>query len=121
MALQAEDIEVAGLEEMWIGGAMRRMARFAALWLVGLVFENEGALLVGVAREADRIPRSRRPKLLPDEAPMGVMAIRALDKPFLDPMVKRHVELSLHLQVAGVAELRLCFDEEELVRGGVVG
>ena len=121
MALQAEDVEVAGLEQMWIGGAMRRMARLAALWLVRLMFENEGALLVGVAREADSIPRSRRPKLLPDESAMGVMAIRAFDQPFLDSVVEGHVELRLHLQVAGVAELRLCFDEHELLRGGVVG
>lgn len=97
MALQAEDIEVAGFEQMWIGGAMRGMACLTALWLVGLMFENEGPLLVGVAREADRIPRSGRPKLLPDEAAMSVMAIRALDIPFLDPVVEGHVELRLHL------------------------
>jgi len=121
VALQAEDIEVAGLEQMWIGGAMRRMARFAALGLVGLMFENEGSLLVDVASETDSIPRSRRPKLLSNEAAVGVVAIRALDKPFLDPVVEGHVELRLHLQVAGVAELRLCFHEQELVCGGVVG
>lgn len=121
MTLQAEDIEVAGFEQMWIGGAMRRMARLAALWLVGLMFENEGPLLVGVAREADRIPRSRRPKLLPDESAMSVMAIRAFDQPFFDTVVEGHVELRFHLQVAGVAELGLCFHEQELICRGVVG
>ena len=121
MALQAEDIEVAGLEQVRIGRAMRRMACFAAFCLDRLVLEDEGSLLVGVAREADSIPRRRRPKLLPDEPSMGVMAVRALNKSFLDPVVEGHVELRLHLKVAGVAELRLCFHQQEVIRGGVVG
>lgn len=111
MALQAEDIEVAGLEQVRIGGAVRRMTRFAAFCLDGVMFENEGPLLVGVAREADSIPRRRRPKLLPDEPSMGAMAVRALNKSFLDPVVEGHVELRLHLKVAGVAEPWLCFHQ----------
>ncbi len=82
---------------------MRGMARFAAFWLDRLVLENEGSLFVGVARKADSIPRRRRAKLFPDETSMGVMAIRTLNKPFIDPVVEGHVELRLHLQVAGVA------------------
>ncbi len=107
MALQAEHIKIAGLEQMRIWGTMRRMARFTAFCLDRLVFEDEWALLVGVAREADGIPRSRRPKLFPDETSMRVMTVRALNQPFLDTVVEGHVELRLHLQMAGVAELRL--------------
>ncbi len=107
MALQAEDIKVAGLKQVRIWGAMRRMARFTAFRLDRLVFEDEGALLVGVAREADGIPRRRRPKLFPYESSMGVMAVRALNQSFIDTMVEGHVELRLHLQMAGIAEFRL--------------
>lgn len=107
MALQAEHIEVAGLEQVRIRRSMWRMARFAAFCLDRLMFENEGPLLVGVAGKADRIPRRRGPKLLPDETSMRVMAIRALHQSFLDPVVEGHVELRLHLQMAGVAEFRL--------------
>lgn len=107
VALQAEDIEVAGLEKMWIGGAVRRMTRFAAFRLDRLVLENEGSLLVGVARKANGIPRCSRPKLLPDEASMGVMTIRALHQAFLHTMVERHIKLCFLVQMAGVAEFRL--------------
>lgn len=110
MALQAENVEIARLNKMRIRGSMRRMTRLAAFCLYRLMFENEGSLLVGVACEADSIPRRRRSKLLPDEPSMGVMTIRALHQSFFHPMVERHIELRLHLQVACVAEFRLSFD-----------
>ncbi len=121
VALQAEYVEIAGFQQVRIRGSMRSMARFAAFRLDRLMLKNEWSLQVRVARETDSIPRSRRAKLFPDETSMGVMAVRTLNKPFVDPVVEGHVELRLHLQVAGVAELRLCFHEQELTCGGVVG
>lgn len=76
---------------------MRRVARFTALGLDGLVLENEWSLLVHMACEADSIPRRGRSQLLPYESSMGIMTIRALHQSFLDTMVEGHVELRLHL------------------------
>lgn len=85
------------------------MTSLAAFRLDRLMFENEWPLLVGVAREANRIPSRRGPKLLPDETSVGVMAISALHQTFFHTMVEGHVELRLHLDVARVAEFRLRF------------
>ena len=86
------------------------MARFATFRLHCWMFENEGSLLVHVAREADAIPRCRRSKLSADEPAMRVMAVRAVHEAFLDAMVEGHIELRLLVLVAAVAELRLCLD-----------
>lgn len=120
MAFQAEDVEIAGLEQTRIGRAMRRVARFAAFRLDHWMFENERPLLVHVACETDGIPRCRGTQLLADEPAVRVMAIRALNKSFLDAMVKGHIELRFHFQVAAVAELGLRFCEKEVTCGGVM-
>ena len=60
MALQAKNIEIAGLYQVWIRRAVRDMARHASLGLDRLMLKNKRALLVDVAVEANRIPCSRR-------------------------------------------------------------
>ena len=51
---------------------------------------------------------------------MGVVTVGALDEPFFHAMVERHVELRLDLLVAGIAEIRLSFDQKVLIRHSVV-
>ena len=85
------------------------MAGLAALDFHGLVLEHERALLVGVALEADRVLRRGSAHLLGTYGAVHVVAIAALDQAFVDAVVERHVELSLLLKMAGVAELRLGF------------
>ena len=51
---------------------------------------------------------------------MHVVAIAALDQPFIDAMVKGHLELRLLLQMAAVAKLRLRFDQQVLARLSVM-
>ena len=121
MTLQTENVEIAGLNQVRIRGAMRRMARNATLCLDRLVFENEWSLLVDVASKADRILSRRGAQLLSDETTMRVMTIHALHQSFFHPVMKRHIELGLHLQVAGVAKPRLSFDQQELIRHSLVG
>ena len=111
MALQAKDIQVARLEKMRIGRAMRRMARFAAFCLAPWMFEDEWSLLVHVAREADGIPPCRRTQLLSEKTAVRVVTIRAVHEPFLNAVMKGHIELRFHLQMAGVAELGLYLDQ----------
>ena len=121
MALQAENVQVAGLDQAGIGRTMWGMAGHAAFGLYWLVLENEWSLLIDVAVEADSIPRGRRAELLADEPTVGVVTIRTLNESFFHPMVERHVELRLDLLVARVAEIWLSFDQQKLIRGCMVG
>ena len=52
---------------------------------------------------------------------MRVVTVGALDQAFVDPVMKRHVELRLLLQMARVAERRLGFYQEKLRFRGMVG
>ena len=45
--------------------------------------------------------------------PCTIVAIAALHKPFVHAMMEGHLELRLLLQVAGVAKLGLCLDQQE--------
>ena len=121
MALQTKDVEVAGFEQMRIGRAVWRVTRLAALDLSAGVLEDEWPLLVHVAREADGIPPCRRTQLLSEEAAMRVVTIRTVHEPFLNAVMKGHIELRFHLQMAAVAQLGLCFNQQELLCAGMMG
>ena len=121
VTLQTQNIQVAGLDQARIRRSMWRVAGYATLSLDRQVLENERSLFIRVAGVADRIPRGCRAKLLADEPTMGIMTIGTLNEPFFHPMVERHVELRLDLLVAGIAEIRLSFDQKVLVRHSVVG
>ena len=75
------------------------------------MLEDKRSLLIRVACEADRIPSGRGAKLLADEPAMGIVTIGTLNEPFFHAMVERHVELRLDLLMAGVAKIRLSFDQ----------
>jgi hypothetical protein len=74
-----------------------------------------------VTLEANSILRGGGAQLVSEKSAMGIVAVAALDQPFIDAMMKRPVELLLHLDMAGVAELRLLLFHEELAVFGVVG
>jgi hypothetical protein len=97
------------------------MAGLAAFRLYRLVFEDERSLLVHVACEANRIPRRRRAQLLAHEPTMGIVAIRAFQQPFFHPVMKRHVELRLDVQVTAIAEGWLSLDQQKLILDCLVG
>ena len=121
VTLQAQNVQVAGLDQTWIRRSMWGVADYATLCLDRQVLENERSLFIRVAGVADRIPRGCRAKLLADESTMGIMTIGTLNEPFFHPMVERHVELRLDFLMAGVAEIRLSFDQKGLIRHSVVG
>ena len=95
MALQAEQVDVAELQHVGIWSAVRQMARLASIDLYGRMFVNKRSLLVRVALEADRILRGGSPHLLGFDRAVHVVAIAALDQPFIHPMMEGHVELRL--------------------------
>ncbi len=97
------------------------MAAHAAFGLHGLMLEDERSLFVDVACEANRIPGGRRTELLAHEPAVGIMAIRALNEPFVHPVVERHVELRLDVEVAAVAKGRLALDQQKPILVCLVG
>ena len=118
--MQAKQIDVTQLEHVRIRSAVGQMAGLAPIDFDRLMLEDEGALLVNVALEADCVLRGGCAHLLGLHSAVHVVAIAALDEAFVHPVVERHIELSLLLKMASVAELRLRFLQKEFARLRVV-
>ncbi len=89
------------------------MAGFAALNLHHLVLEYERTSLIGVARVAHRVLRCGCPHLLCPNRAVRIVAVAALDQTLVHPVMERHRELRLFLQVARVTKLRLRLHQQE--------
>src|SRR3974377_587003 len=102
------------------------MARLTAFHADGRVFESEGAALIGVALEAGFFtaeglldhPGPLRHSPRGRECAMRVVAIGTLHEPFVDAVLRGHLELGAHGGVTGVTEFALLFGKEILRRGG---
>jgi len=114
VALQAQQVDVAQFQHVGIWSTVSQMARLASIGLYRLMLENKWPLLVRVTLEADRILRRGSPHLFGGHRAMHVVAIAALHQPFIHPMMERHVELGLLLEMARVAKLRLGLYEQKL-------
>ena len=87
------------------------------------MLKHEGSLFVRVAPEATKVARGRDPHL-PDQMvafqdtarSVLVVAIGALDQSLVYAMAKRHIELGLLLQVAGIAKRGLGLDQQVFLR-----
>jgi hypothetical protein len=115
MALQAEQIHVADLQHVRAGPAVDHVARFAAVHLHRGMFEDKRPLFVRMALEAHRVLRGRRSHLLGPHRSMHVVAIAALDEPFVDAVMEGHREFSLLRQMASVTKFRLRFNQQEFL------
>jgi len=100
VALQAQQVDVAELQHVRIWSTVGQMARLASIHLDGRVFEHKRPLLVDMALEADRILRGGSPHLFGFHRAVDVVAIAALDQPFIHAMMERHVELRFLLEMA---------------------
>jgi len=120
VALQTQNIEVACFEEVRIGRSVGGMTGFTAFCLHCRMLKNERPLFVYMARKANAVPCRRRTQLFSEETTMGIMAIRALQKSFFYPVVRRQIELRLHLLMTPVAEIRLWICKQKLFCGGVM-
>lgn len=65
---------------------------------------HEWPLFFGVALVADLVIAVSPAQLVGKETTMRVVAVAALEQPFVDPMVKRASELRANLQMAAVAQ-----------------
>ena len=84
---------------------MRRMANSAAFQLC-FVLVDEGPLLVKMTLVADLVKAGGPAELVSQETTVGVVAIAALQQPFVDPVTERPCELRPHIQVAPIAKPR---------------
>ena len=128
MALQALQVNVAVLQHMRVCPSVRDVASRASCYFYGGVLEHKGSLLVRMALEADGVPGRRGSDLpyqmirLPDSAcSVRIMAVGALDEALIHAMVKRHIELRLLHQMAGIAKLGLCFHQQIILGLRMVG
>lgn len=67
-----------------------------------------------MALEADRILRGGSPHLLGFHRSVHVVAVAALDQPFVHAMMEWHVKLGFLLKMAGIAQLGLGLYQQEL-------
>ncbi len=100
MALQAEQIHVAHSQHVHVRASMGDVAGRAALDLYGLVLKDVWPLLVRVARKANGILCRGGPHLLWSNGAVWIVTIGAPDQPFVNAMMKRHLELGFLSQVA---------------------
>jgi|SRR5580692_3314873 hypothetical protein len=80
------------------------------------MFVYEWPTLIDVAVIADLVFSDRRAHLMRPLSAVRVMAIGALDEPFVHAMAKRHRELRPLLLMAPIAELRLRPHQQEFPR-----
>ena len=99
---------------MGIRSTVCQMARLAPVHLYRCVFEHKRPLLVGVALETHRILRRRSPHLFGLHRAVYIVAIAALDQPFVDAMMKGHVELRFLLEMAAIAKFGLRLHKQEI-------
>ena len=96
------------------------MAAAAALGLYRHVFIHEWPAFVDVALVADKITAGEVVHLAQRRRAVNVMAIAALDKSFLDPVVIGFGKIRLRRAMAAVTELRRRLGQKTLRLFGVV-
>jgi hypothetical protein len=120
MALNAQQVHIAHPEHVHICSAVGKMAGLASFNFDRWMLEHEWPFLFRVTFETDRILRRGRLHLFGLNCAMRIVAVGALDQPFVHTMMERHIELSFLLEMTRVAKLGLRFYQEELIRLRVV-
>jgi hypothetical protein len=112
MALEAECVYIADIQQASIGRAVRGVACGAALRFNYRMLEDEWACGLGVALGADRILIRGGLQHLALEGAVRIMAVAAGHEPFIHFVVKWLSKLRFDIRVAGVAKLWLGDFEE---------
>lgn len=84
-----------------------------AAFELGFMLVYEWPLFVGVALVTDLVIAVGPAQLVSKETTMRVVAVAALEQPFVDPMVKWASELRANIQMAGVAQLWCSLFQQE--------
>lgn len=104
MALQAQCIYVAHIQQARVRRAVRRMARGATLSLDHRMFVDERAGVFGMAPGAGCVLVGGNPQLVLLERAMGIVAIRAAHQAFFYLVMKRLCESRFDIAMAGEAK-----------------
>src|SRR5947209_12425458 len=83
------------------------MTGHAAFCFDRRVLKGERAGFIRVAVEAKLVLRSSGAQLMSQKAAVRVMTITAGDQAFIDFVMKRLGKIGFHIEMAGIAELRL--------------
>ena len=102
VALQAELVDLADLQQPRVGGAVRNVARGASLSLHGEMLENKGALLVAMALVADLILLSAGAQLPGQGTAVRVVTVSTLNEALLYAMTEGSIEFGADLGVAAI-------------------
>src|SRR5271156_1250982 len=120
VALQTEAIHVVASQQARIRRSVRKMAHGTTLSLDGGMFVNPWPDRIDVTLGADRILRRTQLQHLRLKSTMRVVAVSALDQPFVDPMMERLGKRRLNICMALVAEGGLARFEQRGLRFGLV-
>ena len=104
MTLEAQEVHVAPAQQAGIRGPVRRVAGDAAFRLHRSVLKSEWTGFIGMAIEADLVLRRSGAQLLRDETTVLVVAIAAVNEPFIHFVVKGLGEIGTHIFVARIAQ-----------------
>jgi len=107
VTLQAQQVHLTHTQVTRVGRSVWRVATAAAFSFYWYVLINKRTGLICVALGADRIARRQGPHLSESRRSMDVVAVTALDQPFIDSVVVGLREVGLGGCVTAVAELRL--------------
>lgn len=100
MALQAQHIDLAYAQETRVRGAMGRMATGAAFRFDRHMLIHKGSARIGMALHASGIAAGQRLGLAKRGSAVHVVAIAAMNQPFVHAMVIRPGKLSFGIGVA---------------------
>ena len=107
VTLEADGVHTGAIEQPWIWSAVRDMACDAAFGFDDWMLIGKRPAFFRVALGADQVHLRRGPEVLLAKCSVGIVAVGALDKPFLHFVMEGHVELRLCVGVALEAEFRL--------------
>ena len=105
VALQAEETLLPANQQHAVHASVRRVARGTSLDFDGGVLKDEWAALFDVALRAGLPSRLAQRRAI--GIAVSVVAIRAFQRAFGNPMMRRQRELRLNVDVASIAQLGL--------------
>lgn len=120
MALQTKQIHLTDAQKTRVGRSVRGMATRTAFGLDRHVLVQERALFFRVAAEAGGITARRFANLPQARSAVRVMAVVALDEPFIHAVVIGPGKLRALVRVAGIAKFRLLLHQQVFRFGGMV-
>ena len=102
VALQAELVDLADLQQPRVGGSVRNVARGASLGPYREMLENKGALLFAMALVADLVLLSAGAQLPGQRAAVRVMTVGTLNEALLYAMTVGAIEFGADLGVTPI-------------------